>query len=186
MSYVSERPIHCSCTVFYSISNLYWLCRVAGDNLPKVKPSFWKAGLSPLRITRGDAAGTPEAAAGMEQAESAWELCEAAAGGRDGWHNLFFNLGQSAPVHCTSLHAAGRRLYPPVASAFTGTSGEWEVVRFGLRAGAPKDIDLLPKVWAVSGATYTDIKEAEEDYLVDQYRTHEEQSGWRSLASVRR
>ena len=121
----------------------------------------------------------------MEQAESAWELCETSAGGHDGWRSLVFNFGQGAPVHCTSVHRAGRRLYPPVASAFTGTSGEWEVVRFGLRVGAPKQIDLLPKVWAVTGAISLDPEEAEEEYM-NHHPQQEEESGWRSLASVRR
>eukprot|EP01043_Picozoa_sp_COSAG02_P018970 COSAG02_NODE_900_length_16073_cov_87.296607_8_plen_651_part_00 len=139
-----------------------------------------------MTIARGDSNGSPESVAAMEQAESAWELCEASAGGRDGWRGLFFSLGQWAPVHCTRLHTAGRRLYPPVASAFTGTSGEWEVVRFGLRPGAPREIDLLPKVWSVSGAISADTEEAEEDYMHDKHRQQEQASGWRSLASVRR
>ena len=121
------------------------------DHLPKVKPSLWKAGLTPVAIPRGDGGGDQEAAVAMERAESAWELCEASAGGRDGWRSLL-NLGQWVPwsgssdVHCASLHRAGRREYPVVASAFSGTSGEWEVARFGLRAGAPTAVDLLPKV----------------------------------------
>ena len=122
----------------------------------------------------------------MEQAESSWELCEASTGGRDGWRSLFdLNLEQWAPwsghsgVHCTSLHRAGRRAYPTAASAFAGTSGEWEVIRFGLRDGAPTDVDLLPKVWAVNGAESSDTEEAEEGHESDS-------AGWHSLASIRR
>ena len=140
-----------------------------------------------MAITHGDIAGSSESVAAIEQADSALELCEASAGGRDGWRDMFFNLGQwTAPVHCTSLHAAGRRLYPAIASAFTGTSGEWEVVRFSLRPGAPKEIDLLPKVWSVTGAVSADAEEAEENHMYDQDRRHEQASGWPSLASVRR
>ena len=183
------NPLHMSTSGLSTVvvcPKVYRFAPVAGDNLPKVKPSFWKAGLSPLTISR-DTDGTSEAAAtAMEQAESAWELCEASAGGQDGWRSLMFNFGQGAPVHCTSVHRAGRRLYPSVASAFTGTSGEWEVVRFGLRVGAPKQIDLLTKVWAVPAATSLDTEEAEEQYLNNQHRQQEEESGWMSLASVRR
>lgn len=123
----------------------------------------------------------------MEEAESAWKLCEASAGGNDGWQwTLQWAPWSSASdrLHCTELHRAGRRQYPAVASAFAGTSGEWEVVRFGLHPGAPKEVDLLPKVWAVSGAISTDAQEMEDQ--MSEKQEHENDSGWPSLASVRR
>ena len=149
------------------------------DTFPKIKPVLWKAGLAPVAIPRGNAAGDAEAVAAMEAAESALELCEATAGGREGWRSLSrWVPWSSGQVHCTQLHQAGRRAFPSLPSAFDGTSGEWEVARFQLRKGASPAVDLLPKVWEVDAA---DVSNRD-----DEESAASREMGWHSLASVRR
>ena len=126
------------------------LDREAWDNLPKVKPAFWKSGLLPM----------PVPILARDGGERVWELCTAV--GRDGfyswtapstWAASFRRFATAAAAgttgggqqHCTELHGAGLR---PFGIGQT-SSGEWEVLRFGLKPGARKDVDLLASIWPI-------------------------------------